>query len=73
MTTGGILNITLSNYISDTFSRRSLYIRIMTETEYLFSTTENSDWLKESFAQADRGELHELLIPIMLERTDDEK
>jgi len=36
----------------------------MIETSYLLSTPANREWLLESLAQADRGELFELNLPI---------
>ena len=36
----------------------------MIETAYLFSTPANREWLLESLAQADRGELMALELPI---------
>lgn len=36
----------------------------MLETAYLLSTPANREWLLESLAQADRGELTPLLLPI---------
>lgn len=36
----------------------------MIETTYLLSTPANREWLLESLAQADRGELFELELPI---------
>ena len=36
----------------------------MIETSYLLSTPANREWLLESLAQADRGELFELSLPI---------
>ena len=38
----------------------------MIETTYLLSTSANRDWLLESLAQTDRGELIALELPIQL-------
>jgi len=38
----------------------------MIETSYLLSTPANREWLLESLAQADRGELFTLELPIEL-------
>lgn len=40
----------------------------MIETTYLLSTPANREWLLESLAQADRGELIALELPIRLEK-----